>query len=155
MNIDDGKLVLLAQSISTLFMAGVIWFVQVVHYPLLARVGSEGFTEYEAAHIRRTTWIVGPPMLLEALTAGLLVWRPPVGVSPVLCGIGVCLLFFIWASTAFIHVPRHTTLGSSFDADAHRSLVRSNWIRTVAWSIRSFVVVFMIGKNIAGGPTGA
>ena len=31
--------VFLAHLFSTLFMTGVIWFAQVVHYPLLGRVG--------------------------------------------------------------------------------------------------------------------
>ena len=31
---------LLVHAASTLFMAGVIWFVQVVHYPLMASVGT-------------------------------------------------------------------------------------------------------------------
>jgi hypothetical protein len=152
MSIDEGKIVLLAQVVSTLFMAGLIWFVQIVHYPLLARVGSGGFTEYEAAHVRWTTWVVGPPMLTEALTAVLMVWRPPAGVSPLLCGIGLCLLLVIWTSTALLQVPRHNTLANGFDPDAHRNLVQSNWIRTIAWTIRGALVVVMINQIIAGGP---
>ena len=35
--------------LATWFMTGVIWFVQVVHYPLMARVGAEGFAAYERA----------------------------------------------------------------------------------------------------------
>jgi hypothetical protein len=33
------KYVLLANLSATLFMVSVIWFVQMVHYPLFARVG--------------------------------------------------------------------------------------------------------------------
>jgi hypothetical protein len=36
-------LLLLANAAATLFMVGVIRFVQVVHYPLFARVGRPGF----------------------------------------------------------------------------------------------------------------
>ena len=56
--------VLLANLSTTLFMVGVIWFVQVVHYPLFSRVGGEGFALYSKAHSRLTTY-VGPPMLVE------------------------------------------------------------------------------------------
>lgn len=153
MNVDVEKFVHLAQVVATLFMTGVIWFVQIVHYPLLVRVGSEGFSAYEAAHVRWTTWLVGPPMLIEALTAALLVWRTPVVVSPVLCAIGLCLLLVIWTSTAVLQVPSHNALMSSFDPVAHHSLVRSNWIRTIAWTLRSVLVVCLL-HNI-GGPTHA
>jgi hypothetical protein len=57
--------VLLANLAATLFMVGVIWFVQVVHYPLFSRVGSEKFSLYPKAHSRLTTYVVGPPMLVE------------------------------------------------------------------------------------------
>ncbi len=59
------KYVLLAHLAATLFMAGVIWFVQVVHYPLFSRIGSEKFSLYSNAHSRLTTCVVGPPMLVE------------------------------------------------------------------------------------------
>ena len=43
---------LLIHVAATLAMSGVIWFIQIVHYPLLTLVGAAGFTTYEAAHIR-------------------------------------------------------------------------------------------------------
>ena len=66
------KLILLTQVFATLFMVGLIWFVQIVHYPLYANVGREQFPEYEALHNRMTTWVVGPAMLVELVTAVLL-----------------------------------------------------------------------------------
>jgi hypothetical protein len=81
-------LVLLAHAAATLFMVGLIWFVQVVHYPLFSRVGSDAFVPYAAAHGVLTTWVVGPPMLLEFATAGWLAPRPPPGVNPVVPWVG-------------------------------------------------------------------
>ena len=63
---------------STLFMVGVIWFVQVVHYPLFAKIGTMEFPGYEQTHtsLDRTGGRV--PMLLELFTALLLLrFRPP------------------------------------------------------------------------------
>ncbi len=71
------KLILLAQVFSTLFMVGLIWFVQIVHYPLYANVGREQFPEYEALHNRRTNWVVGPAMLIEMVTAAMLLKYSP------------------------------------------------------------------------------
>lgn len=71
--------VLLVHLTATFAMVGIIWFVQIVHYPLFARVGAGGFPAYSGAHSRL---VVGPPMLAEAATAVALVLRPPPGVPP-------------------------------------------------------------------------
>ena len=75
------KWTLLIQDAATLFMVGLIWFVQIVHYPLFSRVGEEAFQRYETDHQRLTTWVVGPPMLAEFATAILLVWCRPSGIG--------------------------------------------------------------------------
>ena len=46
------KYVLLVHLAATLVMLGVIWFVQIVYYPLFSRVGSGGFALYSDAHLR-------------------------------------------------------------------------------------------------------
>ncbi|HEY6752067.1 MAG TPA: hypothetical protein VI027_12180 [Rubrobacteraceae bacterium] len=59
------KYILLTNLAATLFMVGVVWFVQVVHYSLLARVDREGFALHSGAHSRLTSYVVRPPMLIE------------------------------------------------------------------------------------------
>ena len=137
-------LLLLAHAAATLFMVGVIWFVQVVHYPLFARVGPSSFSAYSVRHTRLTGLVVGPPMLLEAATAAALVlWNPP-EVSVSLLWAGLLLVAGIWLSTALLQAPRHTTLGDGFDPAVHRFLVTSNWLRTVLWSLRGLVVLCIL-----------
>ncbi len=142
------KYILLAHLAATLFMVGVIWFVQVVHYPLFSRVGPEKFSLYSEAHSRLTTYVVGPPMLVEALTALLLVFQRPEGVPLAAALIGLALVVAVWLSTALLQVPRHTTLGSGFDRRAWTGLVLSNWVRTVAWSARGGLVLWMAARAI-------
>ncbi len=128
---------------ATLFMTGLIWFVQIVHYPLLARVGREGFVEYEAAHARLTTLVVGPIMLLEAATGVLVVLAPPAELPSWSVWSGAGLILVIWTSTAFLQVPQHRMLTAGFDCAAHRRLVSSNWLRTAAWTARACLVSWM------------
>ena len=142
------KYILLAHLAATLFMVGVIWFVQVVHYPLFSRVGPEKFSLYSEAHSRLTTYVVGPPMLVEALTALLLVFQRPEGVPLAAALIGLALVVAVWLTTALLQVPRHTTLGSGFDRRAWSGLVLSNWVRTVAWSARGGLVLWMAARAI-------
>ena len=130
----------------TFVMVGIIWFVQIVHYPLFARVGAGGFPAYSGAHSRLTGLVVGPPMLAEAATAVALVLGPPQGVPLWLAVAGLALLAVVWLSTAVLQSPRHRELGGGFDSASHRSLVASNWLRTVCWSARGLVVLGMAAR---------
>lgn len=134
---------LLAHVAATWYMVGLIWFVQIVHYPLFGKVGTGGFPAYAEAHSRLTSRVVGPPMLLEASTTILLLFIRPETVPASLAWAGAALLAVVWLSTALLQIPRHTTLGSGFDAEAHSSLVVSNWTRTAAWSLRGVLVLWM------------
>lgn len=140
-------LVLLLHAAATLFMTGVIWFVQVVHYPLCAGVGEERFPAYAAGHSRRTTWVVAPPMLLELATGLLLLARRPTGVGTGAAWIGMVLLAVVWLSTALLQVPRHRLLGVGFDVVAWRALVASNWVRTLGWTARAGLVLLMLAGS--------
>ena len=122
---------LLIHAASTLFMTGLIWFVQAVHYPLMACVGAGGFVAYEAEHRRRTTWVVAGPMLVEAATAALLLWFPPAGVPAAVWWAGAGLVGVAWLSTAFFQVPMHDRLSRGFDPRSHRLLTAGNWLRTL------------------------
>jgi hypothetical protein len=48
----------------------------------------------------------------------------------------------VWASTALVQVPLHERLRGGFDAAVVERLVRSNWVRTVAWSARGVLVAW-------------
>lgn len=152
-----GHWILLLHTASTLVLVGLIWFVQVVHYPLFEAVGAEGFAHYAQSHARLTTLLVTPPMLVEAITAGLLfIGMRPSSVGMGTLWIGTALLLVIWGSTFFIQVPRHNQLASGFNGHAHAALVASNWIRTFAWSLRGILTLWMLAgalrSNMYGSP---
>jgi len=144
------RVLLLAHAGATLFMVGVIWFVQVVHYPLFGLTGAAEFPAYEQANTRRTLWVVAPVMLAEAASALLLVWFRPAGVSMTQVGAGLVLLLAIWLSTFVLQVPAHDQLSREYGAAVHGTLVQTNWIRTVMWSLRGVVVLWMVW-SAAGG----
>ncbi len=138
----------LAQVGTTLAMTGLVWFVQVVHYPLFAAVGSDHFVAYERRHARRTSWVVLPLMSVELATALALLVRRPEAVPAQAAWLGAGLLGVIWLSTAALQIPMHARLGRGFHARAHRLLVASNWLRTAAWSARSLLVLWMVARVI-------
>jgi hypothetical protein len=135
--------VILVHLAATFYMTGVIWFVQVVHYPLVALVGLDGASRYAQSHARRTGPVVIAAMLVEAATAVLLVVRAPAGTSPALALVGAGLLVLIWLSTFALQVPAHRRLASGFDARVHRRLVATNWIRTAAWTARAGIATLL------------
>ena len=135
--------VLAAQAFATLAMVGVIWMCQIAHYPLLADVGAS-LPAYQARNVRLTTYVVGPPMLVELATAiAVLVWRP--AAIPLWAAItGLALLAVIWVATWRLSVPSHERLGQGYEQSAHDALVRTNWLRTVAWTARGALVLWML-----------
>lgn len=132
------------QMLATLPLLGLIWTIQLVHYPLFARIGTAEFVEYQTQHMRRITWVVAPLMLVELATAILLVVLAPLDVLAI---IGLALVILIWTSTACIQVPSHHRLASGFDPKAHAWLMKSNWIRTIAWTARTAICVAMLAAD--------
>lgn len=134
---------LLVHLAATWYLVGLCWLVQRVQYPLMALVGREGFATYEAAHVARISPIVAPPMVIELVSgiALLLVAGPAFRHPLFLVSLG--LLTAIWISTFALQVPLHGQLAAGFDPGTHASLVATNWLRTLAWTIRGAIVAWL------------
>lgn len=141
---DADSILLSVHLLATAGMVGLIWFVQVVHYPLFASVPEAGFTAYEESHRFRTGFVVGPLMGVEAFTALWIAIDPPPGVGRLLALAGLVLLGIIQASTVFLQVPAHVALSESHDPALIDRLVRTNWVRTIGWTARGVVAAVMI-----------
>jgi hypothetical protein len=131
------------QAAATLTMAAITLFVQVVQYPLFAEVGPERYTAYQRGHMWRITAIVFPTMLIEAACAGILVAFRPDAIPVWMVALGLALVIVVWLSTALLQGPAHRELEQGFDPAVHRRLLRTNWIRVVAWSVRAVLVLWM------------
>ena len=57
---------------------------------------------------------------------------------------GLLLLAAIWLSTALLQVPAHRGLSAGFDARTARHLVATNWLRTLAWSARCALLLWIL-----------
>ena len=119
------------------YLTGVIWVVQLVTYPALVLVGKAEFARYHAAHTRGMGWVVGAPMVLELGLAGWLAWAAyPLGASRALGQLA--LVVAVWLATFFIAVPFHHRLAAQgYNYIALDGLVRTNWLRTLAWTARA------------------
>lgn len=144
-------MVLVLHAASTWLMTGLIWFVQVVHYPLLCSIPVASRVAYLHAHQARTTLVVAPTMLIEAGTACmLLVWAVvPVDAhvtvaSPALILTGGALLAAVWLSTFAVQVPIHARLLKTPSDALVERLIMSNWSRTVLWSARGGIAAWLL-----------
>jgi hypothetical protein len=137
-----------AHAVITWAMAGLIWFVQIVHYPLFAEVGASAFPAYHAAHTRLTTLVVAPLMLCEA---ALTVWLVTQADSDWTVWGAAALLAVVWLATFGLSVPRHNWLAvHGADAEVIRTLVATNWIRTLAWTGRAVLAAWKLRGLVRG-----
>lgn len=130
------------QLFATVYMVGLIWFVQLVHYPMFANVPDSVFPEYEAIHQMRTGWAVGPPMLVELATSVAYLWLTPAGQPPWVAWVGLAMVALLWLSTGLWFAPAHGRLQAQFDPQLHRQLVNYNWLRTALWTARGVLLLW-------------
>jgi hypothetical protein len=142
------KILLIMQLVATLSLTGIIWVIQFVQYPFFSYVEKGNFPKYHAAYTFWVTTIVAPLMILELLTTIIFLSVPPENIDYNLLLLNSALTAVVWLSTFFIQVPLHKRLAAGFDANVHNSLVNSNWIRTIVWTLRSVLVLFFTWKSI-------
>ena len=141
-------IVLLVCLLAAAFMAGLSWFVGVVHYPLFARVGWAGWGAYHRRHSDRTAVVVGGPMLAELGAAVAIAFDPPAGVSIGVAAGGAALAVAAWILTAWAAFL-HGRLGDPLDRDAHQSLLRVHHVRTALWTLHAVLVAAMVTQTSA------
>lgn len=136
--------VLIALTVSTLWLAGMIWTIQVVHYPLFAMVGSDGFAAYEASHSARISALLLGPWAIQGICTAWVLLAPPAGVPRWLALLGAAFAAATVLVTVLVSVPQHEVLADGFDAAAHARLVSTNWWRTIAWTGHGVVAVWSL-----------
>lgn len=132
-----------AHLVATWFLVGLIWIVQRVTYPAFRHADGDG-RAYHRHHTAAIGPIVGPPMAIEAITAAALVWPGVPGVPGALAGAGLVLLAVVTASTALVQVPAHGRLAQGMTPEEVDRIVRTNWVRTIGWSLRGVIAVAVL-----------
>ena len=140
--------VALLNLVCSLYLAGLIWTIQLAHYPAFRFVEADQFVSFERFHQARMTYIVAPAMIAEASASiALLVWRP--AFVPLWLSIAGCVLVgCIWMSTVLVQVPLHARLSNGKDLESIELLIRTNWVRTVAWTVRGIAGVALLAAAL-------
>lgn len=133
--------IFLINTFCTFFMTGLIWYVQLVHYPSFHFLNEENFANFHKHHSVRTGIIVMPIMSIELATSGTLTW---IDGWLTLNAFGFYLVVLIWLSTFLLSVPKHNALKHGKVDSLIDGLVKTNWYRTILWSIKSGLSLWVL-----------
>lgn len=135
---------LVLNTVATWGMVGVIWTIQVVHYPMLASLSELRPATAASEHQRRISGVVGPLMAVEGVTTLMLLASRPTTMGAPSAWLAAVLLAVALGSTILVQVPLHGRLAAGHDADAARRLISTNWVRTMAWTGRGFLLALVL-----------
>lgn len=122
------------------FMCGLIWLVQIVHYPSFKYISSTEFKDFQKFHMRSISYIVMPIMISELVIAVSLLLKNP----SKLLWVNFGLLLLTWIFTFILSVPVHKELNDGKSIHLIKTLILTNWPRTILWSIRSILVSWIL-----------
>lgn len=133
--------------VATWFMVGLIWTIHVVHYPLFAEVGTSTYPAFQAAHVDRIGRLLAFPWAIEGVSAAVLaavsLWggyrslRVPAVLGALAMGV-VLVISGFWSA------PAHGGLADGFDSAVHARLMDANLVRTIAWTVRGGLAIWVL-----------
>ena len=134
---------LIIHLIATSVMVGVIWIIQLVHYPSFHFIELKQYTTFQRFHMSRISYVVIPAMLTELFTIILIVISMDQIDTLVLAS--AILLIFIWLMTAVFFSGVHQKLTLGYDQTVVDKLVKLNWGRTLLWTLRLLLIsIYML-----------
>jgi hypothetical protein len=118
-------------------MFGLIWTIQLVHYPSFSYINKDLSLIFQHFHQRRISYIVAPLMLIEIFLSGYFYFSS----NSDFWLIQFCLVCIIWLYTFFISIPSHNKLDKNYSSKSLNFLVKANWLRTTLWSLKSIFIL--------------
>ncbi len=133
----------------TLYNTGVIWVLQLNHYPLYAKVGQREFRDYMASHNGRILFPIVMPGIVAFISSLLLLWQRPVEIPSWSVWLVIALNAATLLSTVFVQGPAHNALArDGYSETLIRRVITTNWLRTAAWTINGLLLLWMTAMVI-------
>ena len=123
-------------------MVGVIWIIQLVHYPSFHFIEPNQYTTFQRFHMSRISYVVIPAMVTEIFTLILII----ISIDQVNLIIlaSALLLIVIWLMTAVFFSGVHQKLKLGYDQAVVEKLIKLNWGRTLLWTLRLLIISIYI-----------
>ena len=129
--------------VSTSFMVGVIWIVQLVHYPTFLFIDEQKSNDFQKFHMSRISYIVMPAMTTELFSGIYIYIYPNMAIYSTLFLLALTILIINWVITALVFVKMHNKLLINYKIEIISLLVKWNWLRTLLWSVRLILLLRM------------
>ena len=136
--------IVLINIISSFFAAGLIWVIQLVHYPSMKFVSENEFESFHSFHQKKISILAMPLMAIELITSIILLIQSFENDTSLIFKINFMIVVLIWFSTFFMQVPLHQKLSKGKNDVLIDKLVFTNWFRTVLWTLRSILMLFLL-----------
>jgi hypothetical protein len=147
---DTSQLLLVLWSALIFWVLGQIWLVQIVIYPLFARVGAADYVAYHRYYSRRIPLpVILPGFASFLLPIPLALYGPAVAswMNPANIAAGIVGLLV----TVLLEIPRHARLEKNGkDEVTIAELIRYNWPRTLSISVQALTTLAML-RQVFGG----
>ena len=123
-----------------IFMIGISLITQFITYPSFKSIDLNLFSNFHKIYTRKMLFIVGPVMIIEFLSLAILLF---VNFNFNFL-IQFTLICLIWVLTFFVIVPIHNKLENQYDNLLNINLIKLNGYRTLIWSLRFILLLFII-----------
>ena len=125
--------------LSTSIMVGIIWVIQLLHYPTFHFIRESDYEEFQHFHMQRISFIVVPVMIIELLSGFMLVYYFRSNLL-IFC---LIILLVIWLITFVFFTKLHQSLLGGYNKIFVDKLVQINWSRTILWSLRLIILIYI------------
>jgi hypothetical protein len=132
------------------YILGVTWFVQLVVYPLFAKVGSEEYVTYHKFYSSQIPLPVILPGFTSFLSPIVLVFfRPELVPLEIALANAACGLVALVVTLA-LEIPRHNRLEKGGKQErVIQELIRYNWLRTFGITSSAFLTLMMLMRTFS------
>lgn len=127
--------------LSTAIMVGVIWVIQLIHYPSFHFIKESNYSKFQQFHMNRISIIVIPTMIIEIISGLLIFWS--VFHSNIFFISSLFILISIWAITFIFFTKMHQGLVFGYNQEIVNKLILINWSRTLLWSLRLIILCYI------------
>ena len=138
------SVIFLLNLVLSFIAVGLIWTIQLVHYPSMRFIPKERFVEYHNFHSIRISFLAMPLMLTELGTSLMLFYQNYDNAIQTIFLINLVIVVLIWLSTFLIQVPLHNALSKEKQSEKLSKLICTNWIRTILWTARSILMILFL-----------
>ena len=127
------------------YLVGLIWLIQLIHYPAFRHIDPASWGTFHQAHSAVLGLLAGGPMIISLLVGTWLAYTVGDARQYAVWGCEIVA----WVVTFALSVPEHTRLARAKEDAAISRLIRWNWLRTLAWTVKLAVLFLPTQRAIA------